>query len=455
MIDSMEEQYKKCPTNLSAHCNQYTYVQPYTPVVTMIFLYSILQFIFLPLLFLPIVAICLLIPKYRGRALPRLGFGLTRGRYKKRKRRVWIHALSVGEVTSALPLVAGIKRDMPELEIIFSAATRAGATLAEKLFRNQVTFFIPFPFDILPVTRRFITILQPDLFILVETDFWPGMLAALRQKKVPALLVNGRISKKSMASYQRFSFLFRPLFASFSILSMQSSKDKEKLVGLGVQEQRIVSLGNLKYDTALFADDTRNQALSFSLPRYKHLLLAGSTHEGEEEIILKSLVEIKKQYPDTYLILAPRNIERGAAIQRLATTLNLQANCRSQINAGGRDLLILDTIGELNRAYSHAHIAFVGGSMVAQGGHNPIEPAIFSVPVLFGLHMEDFSEVSYQLQDAGGAITIQGQDNLTPILTNLLQDEPHRQKMGSAAHEFIKGQQGVVSRHIKLIKEML
>jgi 3-deoxy-D-manno-octulosonic-acid transferase len=421
----------------------------------MILLYSILQLILLPLLFLPILAILLFVPKYRGRALPRLGFGISRGKYKKHKKRIWIHALSVGEVTSALPLVSGIQHEMPEVEIVFSAATRAGAALAEKLLQDEVVHFIPFPFDLLPVCRHFISIIQPDLFILVETDFWPGMLAALKHKNVPALLVNGRISKQSMASYQRFSFLFRPLFTSFKTLAMQTDKDKKMLESLGVETEQIVTLGNLKYDTALYAHSSRNQALSFCLPQYQQLLVAGSTHEGEEEIILKSFSEIKKQHPHTYLIIAPRNVHRGNAIREIAARFDLQGNCRSQINVGGRDLLILDTIGELNRAYSHAHIAFVGGSLVAQGGHNPIEPAIFRVPVLFGIHMEDFSEVSYQLQKAGGAITIQNQEGMTRITSSLLHNVAFREKTGNAAHDFIKGKQGVVKSHITLIKEML
>lgn len=421
----------------------------------MILLYTLLQLILLPILFFPILAIILFVPKYRGRALPRLGFGITRGKYKKKKKRVWIHALSVGEVTSALPLVVGIHQEMPDVEIIFSAATRAGAALAEKLLSDQVVFFVPFPFDLLPVCRRFISILQPDLFILVETDFWPGMLASLKHKKIPALLVNGRISKQSMASYQRFSFFFRPLFSSFRSLAMQTEKDKEMLVTLGVDKQQIETLGNLKYDTALYAHSNRNQTLSFSLPPFQHLLVAGSTHAGEEEIILKSFAEIRKQYPHCYLIIAPRNINRGNEIRELAATFNLQANCRSQINAGGRDLLVLDTIGELNKAYSHAHISFVGGSLVEQGGHNPIEPAIFAVPVLFGIHMEDFSEVSYQLQNAGGAITIQNQEGMTRITSSLLHNTIFREKTGKAAQDFIKGQQGVVNRHIQLIQEIM
>jgi 3-deoxy-D-manno-octulosonic-acid transferase len=297
--------------------------------------------------------------------------------------------------------------------------------------------------------------IQPDLFILVETDFWPGILSSLNQQNIPSLLVNGRISEKSMQSYQRFSFFFKPLFASFHTLSMQTEKDKDNLIALGVDHKQIETLGNLKYDTALYSASLRNQPISFNLPTHEHLLVAGSTHEGEEEILLQSYKELKKKYPGSYMIIAPRNIDRGKEIQSLAATLHLQANCRSQINAGGRDLLVLDTIGELSSVYSHADIAFVGGSLVDQGGHNPIEPAIFAVPVLFGPHMEDFSEISAELIQAGGAIMVRDNNEFTATLHKLFKESTLLLETGNAAQTFIISQQGVIKRHLTLIKEML
>lgn len=421
----------------------------------MIILYTLIQLILLPILFLPLATIVLLIPKYRLRTLHRLGIGLKKEKQKTTQKTIWIHALSVGEVTSALPLISGLRKEMPDAVLVFSAATRAGAELAEKILHNKVDRFIPFPFDILPVVLRFIAVIQPDLFILVETDFWPGILSSLKQRNIPALLVNGRISEKSMESYQRFPFFFTPLFASFHTLSMQTEKDKDNLIALGVDHRQIETLGNLKYDTALYSASSKNQPISFSLPDHGQLFVAGSTHEGEEEILLQSYLQLKKTYPLSYMVIAPRNISRGKEIQDLAATFNLQANCRSLINAGGKDLFILDTIGELNRIYSHADIAFVGGSLVAKGGHNPIEPAIFAVPVLFGSHMEDFLEISEQLLQSGGGIMIHDSDDLSSTLHTLLQETSLLLEKGRAAQTFIKSQQGVIKRHLTLIKEML
>jgi len=421
----------------------------------MILVYTLAQLIFLPILFLPLTAVVLIIPKYRMRFLHRLGFGLKKEKVNKSRKTIWIHALSVGEVTSALPLISGLNKEMEEVRLVFSATTTAGAELAKKLFHDKVDRFIPFPLDIPSVIKRFVHTVKPDLFILVETDFWPGILSTLKKQNIPTLLVNGRISEKSIRSYKRFSFLFRPLFASFHTLSVQNAKDKDNLISLGVDHKQIETLGNLKYDTTLYSTSTKNQPLPFSLPKYTKLFVVGSTHAGEEKIILQSYKQLKEKHSGLYLVIAPRNIERGRAIQRIAADMNLQANCRSQINAGGKDLFILDTIGELNLTYSHADYAFVGGSLVEQGGHNPIEPAVFAVPVLYGPHMNDFHEISERLIKAGGAIMVQNNKELTTSLEQLITDETYRQKTGNAAQSFINSQQGVIKRHLQLIRCML
>ncbi len=421
----------------------------------MIILYNILQCLLLPVLFLPLVVLILAVPKYRLRTLRRLGFRLLPYRNAQLKKTIWIHALSVGEVTSAIPLVIGLRKEMPELRLVFSASTRAGAQVAEKLLHDKVDCFLPFPLDILPVINRFLGVIKPDLFILIETDFWPNLLATLRRRNIPSLLVNGRISARSMRSYQRFPYIFRPLFSSFQALSMQTEKDRKNLIRLGVDQQQIHTLGNLKYDTALYSSQGGRQALSFSLPEQQLLLVAGSTHKGEEQILLHSYKKLKQDFPGLYLIIAPRDVDRGKEIQILANTMDLQANCRSQINAGGKDLFILDTIGELNSVYNHADLAFVGGSLVERGGHNPIEPAVFGVPVLYGSHMEDFSEISAELVLASGAIMVQNENELTVSLQRLLEDGALRKTSGEAAQACIVAQQGVINRHLRLIKELL
>jgi len=422
----------------------------------MILLYNICQLILLPILALPLILVILCVPKYRMRSLHRLGWGIKGKSAKNKKQKtIWIHALSVGEVTSALPLVAGLRKELPDAELVFSASSKEGAKIAQKLLHDKIDHFLPFPFDFLPVIHRVLHVVQPDLFILVETDFWPNILSTLQRKGIPTLLVNGRISVKSIRSYQRLRFFFKPLFASFQTLSMQTEADRQNLLQMGLPEDKVKTLGNLKLDTALYSANTRKQPLSFTLPEHSLLLVAGSTHEGEEAIILQSYKELKTQFPACYLVIAPRDVTCGAAIQTLAAGMDIEANRRSQINAGGRDLFILDSIGELNSVYSHAHVAFVGGSLVPKGGHNPIEPAIFSIPVLFGHHMEDFSEIAEELLQTGGGIMVRNQSELTAELEKFFRNPQLLQTYGAAAKICILAKQGVIQRHIHLVKEML
>ena len=421
--------------------------------LVMHFLYNILQLLFL-LLFWPLIGLVVLAkPKYRKRILGRLGWGLRRiiQLPAHGKKTIWVHALSVGEVTSALPLVRGIRRTM-DVNLVFSVTTLTGARHAEETIAPHVDRIVPFPIDILPVVEYFLGVIKPDVFILVETDFWPNLLTVLRRKKIPALLVNGRISRKSMDSYRRLSFLFRQLFLSFSALSMQTAADRENMIDLGVSVEKVFSLGNLKFDTSVPQGEKPAVINRPSGIR----IVAGSTHRGEEDALLYTFSKLKSHWQDTSLVIAPRDISRGKEIQDLAKSRGFTAALRSQgPRSSPPDLLILDTIGELVGYYQDCDIAYVGGSLVEQGGHNPIEPAVVGVPVLFGPHMEDFAEIAADLLAAGGAIRVYDADSLFRALERLLSDPDFRLETGTKAATSIKEKQGVVSRHLELIRKFL
>jgi 3-deoxy-D-manno-octulosonic-acid transferase len=420
----------------------------------MLFLYNIAQLILLFFFWPLIAAVIIAKPKYRKRIPERLAWGLRRSVQSPAsgKKTIWIHALSVGEVTSALPLIRGIRADM-DVNLIFSVTTRTGAQLAEKMIGPHVDRIVPFPLDILPVVYHFLALIRPDIFILVETDFWPNLLMALRRKKIPAILVNGRISGKSMESYRRFGVFSRPLFNSFSALCMQTATDRQNMIDLGVPESRVFNLGNLKFDTSPLSEGCVTPVLRPSGLR----IVAGSTHRGEEEGLFSAYLKLKTHWPDFSLVIAPRDISRKSEIQHLANSLGLMASSRSsqEIQNPSPDLLILDTIGELAGYYQTCDIAFVGGSLVDQGGHNPIEPAVIGVPVLFGPHMEDFAEIAADLLAAGGAFRVHDADSLFRILEKLLGDPAFRRATGSAAAGYIKGKQGVIARHLELIGKYL
>jgi 3-deoxy-D-manno-octulosonic-acid transferase len=434
---------------------------PVKSVLIMLTFYNLIQLVVLIISLPFLLAVVLLTPRYRLRTWQRLGFGLRTLVERKRRgarQTIWLHGLSVGEVTSALPLVSGIRNHFPDAFLVFSAATRSGSKVAEQLMTDRIDLLVPFPLDILPVTASFVRLIRPDLFILVETDFWPNILTCLQRRNIPSMLVNGRISHTSMASYRRFSFFFQPIFRSFRHLCMQTETDRVNMIDLGVPDERVHTLGNLKFDTPLITGSIQPQTAQeapITMPDDSLLLVAGSTHKGEEEVVLSVFVRLKAAYPLLFLIIAPRDISRGKEIQELAAAKGITGVCRSEGSKSSQKLLILDTIGELANCYRFADIAFIGGSLPPLGGHNPIEPAVMGAPVLFGPHMEDFAEVSQDLLTAGGAQRVGGEESLFQAVSTWLADARLRKKAGLAALGCIEKQQGVIERHLQLIQTLL
>lgn len=427
----------------------------------MLIFYNILQIlgliVFAPVLFVKII----LTPKYRGRIPKRLGMGLEDIAAARPLRRpcIWIHALSLGEVSSSESLVKAVRSALPEATILFSAATSAGEQYAQEALQEDVDLFIPFPLDLWWVVRRFVNVLKPDLFLLVETDLWPNFLRALQVRQVPSALVNGRISAKSFKLYKRFQRFFLPLFDSFKFIAMQTEEDAQSMIRLGITPRKVRSLGNLKYDAVLPATAANKKAVTleeFGIPSQVRLWVAGSTHAGEEEVIFKVFKRLSSLVPHLFLVIALRNIERGGRVLDLAGRCGVKAWTRSSgaVNKD-RDVLILDTLGELAGVYGLCEVAFVGGSLVRQGGHNPLEPAAFGKPVLFGPHMDDFAEISHDLLAVGGAMMVRDEEELYEGLKALLSHDQKRKQMGLLAGKLVKQQQGVTTRHVELVFELL
>ncbi len=421
----------------------------------MLILYNIVQLLAL-LILGPCLALWLAASaKYRGRIPRRLGVGL-RGlvRGLRPGPRVWIHALSVGEVASARPLLQALRRELPEMVVILSATTRGGEDYAKRL-AGLVDCLAPFPLDLYWVTARFVKVLRPDLFILIETDYWPNLLARLGREGVPSLLVNGRITQPSMARYQRLKFLFSPLFNSFTMISMQMADDATRLAALGVDPAKIVACGNLKYDMSDPVAETGAELDLGACGLIGHpLLVAGSTHKGEESLLLHAFMALQAIHPGLAMVIAPRSLERASEVLSLAARCGLSCALRSAPGGKPCQVLVLDTFGELAVVYRQADLAFVGGSLVHEGGHNPLEPAYFGKPVLFGPDMSDFAEISRDLLRAGAAETVTA-ESLLEVLTPLLAHEERRARMGRAAADLVRSQQGVARHHLELIREAI
>ena len=392
--------------------------------------------------------------KHRGRILERLGLRLPHLPVRQGPV-IWIHALSVGEVTSALPLVKAIRESIRPGRIVFTATTRSGKELAERLIAPHVDLVLFSPLDFPCAVRRCLDAIRPDLFILVETDFWPNWLRLLRRRQIPAMLVNGRISEKSFTSYRRFAFFFKPMFRCFSLLSMQTAQDRDKMLALGIPAERLVCFGNLKYDLPARQAAPPDLAAAHDL---RPVWVCGSTHPGEEELIFAAFQKIVGANPcvrPLRLIIAPRKIERGGELLRLARRFGLNAVLRSSSNAGAEScVLILDTIGELADCYSLARLAFIGGSLVDEGGHNPIEAAAQGVPVLFGPHTEDFAEIARDLVHCGGAKVVTA-ETLAETSAAILSDDSLHMAMSGAARRLVEQQRGGVDRHVQAVRELL
>ena len=425
--------------------------------------YRFLPLLLLPLV-LPILCAVLFSDKYRARLPARLGFGLKKRLPPERRQTVWIHALSVGEATSAAPLLRGLRERWPAAHLVFSVSTKSGEAVARQKFADCCTV-IAAPLDLWPVTRHFLRLIRPDLFLQVETDFWPGWLYALKSAGVPSYLVNGRITARSFARYQRFAVFFAPMFSCFSGLAMQTQADAGNMQRLGLPPEKIHVLGNLKFDAAGY-QAARLEAPARAALRKRYglteglLLLCASTHPGEETILLSALAALLPDLPGLQVLLAPRNPDRGKDLAALAVHEHgLRFRLRSEEKDGevqSGPFLLLDTLGELAECCGMADLVFVGGSLAAFGGHNPVEAASQGIAVCFGPHMEDFSEIAAELTEAGGAVWLEADaEKLEAVLRRLLTEADQRERMGQAALAWVQARRGVVKRHLDLVAQHL
>lgn len=418
-------------------------------------LYNFIQLVCLPLLLLFIASVILFRPGKRPVILHRLGFGLCSMRKSnKLSKTIWIHALSVGEVTSALPLVRALHDDEPSISLVFSATTVSGLQLANEKIGPYVDFVFAFPIDVLPVVKRFIRHIQPNLFVLIETDFWPNVLGQLSRSNVPTILVNGRVSKKSMQTYLRYGFFFKPMFDNFKLLCVQTKTDAANLQRLGIKQSKLKTLGNLKYGTA-FDEKHFNTSQNKLKPANHLLMLCGSTHRGEELVLLEAFKNLQGSHNNLHLAIAPRDISRSDEIILLSQQFHLTSSLFSLHSPDLVDLLVIDTIGDLNSLYYMADIAFIGGSLVAEGGHNPLEAARASCPIVFGPHMEDFSEISHELLRRNAAYLVTDRRSAESTIDRLISSSELRKDAGRQARSCIEEHDGIIPAHLQLIREIL
>ncbi len=367
---------------------------------------------------------------------------------------IWLHAVSVGEVMAVGTLLEELKKSYSSYQYIISTVTSMGYTLATEKFGHQC-HIIYAPFDLSWVVRKYIRQIQPVLYVLAETEIWPNLLLALFRRKIPVVLINGRISPKAYRRYHWVRFFLRPVVRPINQICAQSETDKERFIKLGADPEKVCVVGNLKFDVLL-------QAAKFPEDlRFNHgssLLVAGSTHPGEEEILLEMFKALHPQFPSLQLVLAPRHPQRSAQVCELVSKENLQPVKFSETKNGSlaaNRVLVVDTIGNLHWLYSLAQVVFVGKSFRVGGGHNIIEPAFFGKPILVGPMMENFREILETFLRNQAVIQVKDENELLVSLRQLLSDPAAAAALGDRARAVVKNSQGATQKTVDVLSRFL
>ena len=399
------------------------------------------------------------------------GFGERFGKYDTKfkqaitnRNTLWMHAVSVGEVNVCTQLIRALEPRLPNLKIIVSTTTTTGmGELRRKLPSHIAKIY--YPIDRRVFVRRALSTIRPEAIVLVEAEIWPNFLWRARDLGKPVFLVNARLSDRSYRGYKRFGVLFRPLFRSLSGVGAQNEADAARLRTLGCRPEAIHIVGSLKFDAAKLDPrrllDVPAMLRQAGVAPGARILLGGSTHAGEEAILAEQFLRLRPRFPDLFLVLVPRHFERSREVGRELETRGLRFAYRSEIMAhtqfkpGEVDCLIVNTTGELNYFYEHAAIVFVGKSLVAQGGQNPIEPGALGKAMVFGPNMQNFAEAVRDFLQENGAVQVRDAAELERVLGELLADESRRKELGRNALKVVQENLGAIDRTVDMIVKHL
>ena len=417
----------------------------------MFLIYDLIFFI-IALFYLPLY---LLRKKFHRGFIRRLGF-LPRDLNLNQP--IWIHAVSVGEAKALKKLIEELKRIEPDKKFVFSTVTATGNKIMQDMAGDHdlVTYL---PLDFSWVVSGVLERVNPSLFIIAETEIWPNLITALRRKNIPTVVINARISDRSLRGYKMLKIFIKPILNKVHLFCVQSQTDATRLMKLGVAVNKIKITGNLKFDSAdLYLEPVgaHNYKASLGLTKEEKLLVAGSTHAQEEQIILSVYKELLKAFGELKLLLAPRHPQRAPELKNLVSLFgfhpvlisNLPFHCPTCIP---KPVFILDTIGQLNDFYAIADVVFVGGSLVKSGGHNILEPAAKGKAVLFGPYMFNFRDIADLFLRNQAAILVENQEELKNKLSFLLSRQAERQKLGARAQELVIDNQGATRRTLEFI----
>jgi 3-deoxy-D-manno-octulosonic-acid transferase len=421
------------------------------------------------------VFFCLSAPYYfwkmRRRGNWRSGFRERFGRYGTslkhavtNRRVLWIHAVSVGEVRLCPQLIRALEQRLPNLKIVVSTTTSTGMEELHKRLPNHVEK-VYYPLDFRGCVARALAIIHPDAVVLVEAEVWPNFLWKLRERHTPVFLVNARLSARSYRGYRRFGFLFRRLFGTLKGVGAQNEADAARLFELGCSREAVQVVGALKFDTAKLDDrgslDVSMLMRQIGVAEDTPILLGGSTHAGEEVLLAEIYQRLRARHPRLFLVLVPRHFERGKEIGLDLSARGVKFIYRREITSathlepGTVQCLLVNTTGELKYFYQQATVVFVGKSLTAEGGQNPIEPGALGKAMVFGPNMQNFEVIAARFAEGGGAVQVQNAAELERVLDELLGDAPRRVELGRRALQIVKANTGAMERTAEMIASHL
>ncbi len=423
----------------------------------MYFLYNLIASVFFIFAFPYFLFRSFFTPGY-GRGLKeKFGFISRVKRESLNKRpNIWLHAVSVGEILASLPLIKLIQQTFPRYQLVISTTTTTGQAVARKKVSGAI--FIYFPLDLFPPASRVLNTVKPAIFIVAESEIWPNFFRLAHRRNIPIILFNGRISLRSYSRYRWMGAFFRKVAAYISLFGMQTELDARRIISLGADSSRVKVTGNTKFDALEKLGPGEIEKLKKELGIFGRdlIFVAGSTHPGEEEIILNCFLKLKREFVDLRLILCPRHLERLAEVESQIRRRGISFSRRTHLphNESQKrpDILLLDTMGELAGIYSLATVVFVGGSLIPKGGQNILEPINFGKPVVFGPYISNFQEIAELLENSGIGFRIQNEDELYQKMLSFLKNEKLRGDIGNKAGLIVARHRGASFKNFELIK---
>ena len=416
-------------------------------------LYQVLLYLIQPLIWLRLLLRSRKAPAYRKRWGERYGF--CRG--KVAPHGILLHSVSVGETLAAVPLVRALRHHYPDLPITVTTMTPTGSERVRSAFGDDV-YHVYLPYDLPGSVNRFLTTVDPKLVIIMETELWPNLISQLYRRKIPLIIANARLSERSAAGYQKLGSFVKTMLRKITLIAAQNQEDGERFIALGLNRSHLHITGSLKFDISVTPElAAKAVALRRQWAAHRPVWIATSTHEGEEAIVLDTHKKLLAQFPQLLLILVPRHPERFAKAEQLTQEAGFKYTLRSSdaIPDAQTQVVIGDTMGELMLLYGIADLAFVGGSLVERGGHNPLEAAAHAIPVLMGPYTFNFKNICAKLDQAEGLITVTDSDSMATAIASLLNDEDYRRYYGHHAVEVLHENQGALLRLLTLLSPYL